>query len=69
MEETKTEKSVLYKHFSLYFDHNSSSNLSQRAIAHEIFEPFFTIGRAMRTKVKNTFEISIVTSKVFFYIN
>ena len=50
MEETKTEKSVLYKHFSLYFDHNSSSNLSQRAIAHEIFEPFFTIGRAKRTK-------------------
>ncbi len=50
MEETKTEKSVLYKHLSLYSDHNSSNNLSQRAIAHEIFEPFFTIGRAMRTK-------------------
>jgi len=50
MEETKTEKSVLYKHFSLYHDHNSSSNLSQRAIAHEFFEPFFTIGRAKRTK-------------------
>ena len=50
MEEIKTEKSVLYKHLSLYHDHNSSSNLSQRAIAHEIFEPFFTIGRAKRTK-------------------
>lgn len=50
MEETKTEKSVLYKHFSIYHDHNSSNNLSQRAIAHEIFMPFFRVGRAMRTK-------------------
>ena len=50
MKETKTEKSVLYKHFSLYSDHNSSSNLCQRAIAHEIFEPFFKHERAMCTK-------------------
>ena len=63
MEEIKTEKSVLYKHLSLYHDHNSSSNLSQRAIAHEIFEPFFTIGRAMRTIKEAIKEIKDYDSK------